>query len=79
MLTRIEKLKQNCNAQWDAHWKCLDKNNQMFEKCRSEEMPFNECIFNKLVSCFNKGHTKVIPDTPEDQIPIHLKPSPAFQ
>ncbi|KAJ3254216.1 hypothetical protein HK103_007461 [Boothiomyces macroporosus] len=62
----IEKLKLNCNKSWEGHWKCLDENNQMLEKCRPQEKVFNDCVFQKL------GLEKVIPDAPEGK-PIHLK------
>jgi NADH dehydrogenase (ubiquinone) 1 alpha subcomplex subunit 8 len=79
-LSLIEKLKTNCNAEWEEHWKCLDKNNQMLQKCRKPERTFNDCVFNKLVCCFNPQNLKkTIPGTPEDQIPIHLKQNPSFK
>lgn len=53
LLTRIEKLKKNCDDQWTNHWQCLDKNNQMYEKCRPQERVFNECLFTKLVFLVN--------------------------
>ena len=49
MSIRIEKLRQNCEKQWEAHWQCLDKSNQMLEKCRPAERVFNDCVFQKLV------------------------------
>ncbi|KAI8894709.1 hypothetical protein BC833DRAFT_623722 [Globomyces pollinis-pini] len=46
----IEKLKANCDNEWEAHWDCLDRNNHRFEKCRKKEAPFNKCVFDKLVT-----------------------------
>jgi NADH dehydrogenase (ubiquinone) 1 alpha subcomplex subunit 8 len=45
----IEKLKENCNQVWENHYKCLDMKNQMFEKCRTQEKAFNDCLFTKMV------------------------------
>ncbi|KAI9208363.1 uncharacterized protein BJ171DRAFT_491101 [Polychytrium aggregatum] len=69
----IQKLKDNCEETWTKHWQCLDMNNQHFWQCRKEEAQLNDCVFKKL------GLTKTIPETPEDQIPIHLKPNPLFK
>lgn len=47
---RIRKLRENCDKEFEAHWKCLDQNNQELRFCRSEEYPFNKCMLDKLVS-----------------------------
>jgi hypothetical protein len=46
----IEKLKSNCENEWESHWQCLDKKNHLLYKCRDEEKRFNQCVFDKLVS-----------------------------
>lgn len=69
----VKKLQKNCDEQWRAHWKCLDKKNHHFWQCRSEEREFNDCVFNKL------GLKKVVPDTPEGETPIHERVKQAIQ
>ncbi|KAI9366060.1 hypothetical protein DFJ73DRAFT_806932 [Zopfochytrium polystomum] len=69
----INKLKANCDAEWAKHWQCLDMKNHEYWRCRPQEREFNDCVFKKL------GLTKTIPETPEGQIPVHLKPKPLFQ
>lgn len=46
---RLEKLRLNCEKQWENHWQCLDKSNHMLEKCRPAEREFNDCVYKKLV------------------------------
>ncbi|KAJ3018871.1 hypothetical protein HKX48_002577 [Thoreauomyces humboldtii] len=72
-LDLIEKLKKNCDAQWSKHWQCLDMNNHQLFHCRKEERSFNDCVFKSL------GLTKIIPETPEDQVPVHLKEKPLYK
>lgn len=48
---RITKLRENCGKQFEAHWQCLEKNNQEFFACRKPEREFNTCVFEKLVRC----------------------------
>jgi hypothetical protein len=47
---RITKLRENCGKEFEAHWQCLEKNNQEFYACRPAERTFNTCVFEKLVS-----------------------------
>ncbi|KAI9342616.1 hypothetical protein BDR26DRAFT_917925 [Obelidium mucronatum] len=72
-LDLINKLKANCDAEWKQHWECLDRKNHHLWQCRTQEKSFNDCVFNKL------GLTKTIPETPEGQIPIHLKQNPSMK
>ncbi|OZJ05024.1 hypothetical protein BZG36_02143 [Bifiguratus adelaidae] len=48
-LDLIQKLRENCDKEFEAHWKCLDKNNQELFYCRKPERAFNKCVFDKLV------------------------------
>lgn len=55
--------------------------------CRNQEKPFNACVFEKLVSVQKRIYavlvladllqklSKVIPDTPKGETPIHLRSS----
>lgn len=47
----ITKLRENCGKEFDAHWQCLENHNQQFYSCRKPETTFNQCVFEKLVSC----------------------------
>ncbi|KAF9527964.1 NADH dehydrogenase alpha subcomplex subunit 8 [Crepidotus variabilis] len=69
----INKMRENCGSEWDAHWECLDKRNQELYHCRQPERKLNECMFDKL------GIKKVIPGTPEGRTPIHEKQSPIYK
>ncbi|KAI8805825.1 hypothetical protein BJ742DRAFT_819257, partial [Cladochytrium replicatum] len=69
----IRRLKDNCDKEWEKHWQCLDKKNHHYWECRKEETVFNDCVFKSL------GITKVIPETPAGQTPIHLKEKPLFK
>jgi len=68
----IAKIRENCNAQWEAHWQCLEKNNQYYQACRKPENALNSCVLDKL------GLKKTIPGTPEGQVPVHEKKRPIF-
>jgi len=68
----IAKMRENCMAEWEKHWNCLEFNNQQYHRCRKEERPLNKCMFDKF------GLTKTIPGTPEGQEPIHEKKNPIF-
>jgi len=48
---RISKLRENCEKEWETHYKCLEKHNQEYFACRKQERTFNECVFSKLVCC----------------------------
>lgn len=48
-VVRITKLRENCEKEWEAHYKCLEKHNQEYYACRKPERTFNECVFSKLV------------------------------
>ncbi|KAI5475804.1 hypothetical protein MNV49_000815 [Pseudohyphozyma bogoriensis] len=69
----ITKVRSTCLKEFDAHWNCLERNNQEFYLCRKPEKAFNECIFTNLKL------TKTIPGTPEGQAPIHEKKSPIYK
>ena len=66
----INKMRENCLAQFDAHWGCLERNNQEYYKCRKPERTLNACMFEKL------GLTKTIPGSPAGKVPIHEVESP---
>ncbi|KAJ3568821.1 hypothetical protein NP233_g5464 [Leucocoprinus birnbaumii] len=69
----INKMRENCLEQFEAHWKCLDRNNQEYYHCRKPERALNACMFEKL------GLTKTIPGSPSGQKPIHEVESPIFK
>ncbi|ORX35772.1 hypothetical protein BD324DRAFT_78680 [Kockovaella imperatae] len=68
----ISKLRENCLKEFDAHWQCLENNNQYFHACRKVEKELNSCVFTKL------NLTKSIPGTPEGMQQIHEKKNPLF-
>ena len=45
----ISKMRESCLQEFDAHWQCLEKNNQYFQACRKPEKALNDCVFSKLV------------------------------
>ncbi|KAF9317828.1 hypothetical protein BG000_011512 [Podila horticola] len=61
----ITKLRENCEKEWEAHYKCLEKHNQEYYACRKPERTLNECVFSKLKL------EKVIPGA--SNTPIHLR------
>ncbi|KAG6861982.1 hypothetical protein C0995_009166 [Termitomyces sp. Mi166 len=61
------------SKQFQAHWNCLEKNNQEYYLCRKPERSLNACMFEKL------GLTKTIPGTPEGQVPIHEVKNPYYK
>ncbi|KAF8214172.1 NADH dehydrogenase, alpha subcomplex, subunit 8 [Mycena galopus ATCC 62051] len=69
----ITKMRENCLAQFEAHWGCLEQNNQLYYRCRAEERPLNACMFDKL------GLVKVIPGTPEGRKQIHEIENPVLK
>jgi len=68
----IDKLRENCLADFDKHWQCLELNNQELYRCRKPERALNKCVFEKL------GLTKTIPGAPKNQPQIQDKPNPIF-
>ena len=48
---RIKDINTNCLDQFNAHWNCLEDNNQRLFECRGPEQKLNSCVFEKLV-CF---------------------------
>ena len=48
-LTSISKIGEKCGKEWDAHWKCLEYNNQEYYACREAERPLNKCVLEALV------------------------------
>lgn len=48
-LTSISKIGDKCGKEWDAHWKCLENNNQEYYACREAERPLNKCVLEALV------------------------------
>jgi len=68
----ISKMRDNCLKEFDAHWECLEWNNQKYNMCRKPERTLNKCMFEKL------GLTKTIPGSPEGQTPIHEVQKPIY-
>lgn len=66
----IQKIGEKCGNEWDAHWQCLEKNNQEYMPCRSFERPLNKCVLEQL------NLIKKIPGSPEGQPQIHEKTNP---
>ncbi|KAL7408742.1 putative NADH dehydrogenase 22K chain precursor, partial [Mrakia frigida] len=61
----INQMRDNCGQVFAAHWQCLDRRNQMFEKCRNAEKRMNACAEEKL------GLKKVLPGA--QGVPVHLR------
>ncbi|KAI0303929.1 Ndufa8, NADH-ubiquinone oxidoreductase complex I 19kd subunit [Russula brevipes] len=89
----ISKMRENCLQQFEAHWNCLELNNQVCLRsvcngnlARSEQNPFAqqyppcrkpERTLNKCM--FEKlGLVKTIPGTAPDQTPIHEVENPLY-
>ncbi|EJD48378.1 NADH dehydrogenase, alpha subcomplex, subunit 8 [Auricularia subglabra TFB-10046 SS5] len=66
----INKLRENCQDQYDKHWDCLEKRNQEFYRCRKAETALNQCVFDKL------GIKKEIPDAKQQ---VHELKRPVFK
>ena len=45
-------MRENCLEQFEAHWNCLEMNNQEYYACRKPERSLNKCMFEKLVRPF---------------------------
>ncbi|KAJ6486430.1 Ndufa8, NADH-ubiquinone oxidoreductase complex I 19kd subunit [Mycena vitilis] len=69
----ITKMRENCLEQFEAHWGCLELNNQEYYRCRAPERKLNSCVFEKL------GLSKVIPGTPEGRQQIHEIENPVLK
>ncbi|RMJ21152.1 Nadh-ubiquinone oxidoreductase [Aspergillus sp. HF37] len=63
----IQDINTNCLDQFNAHWECLENNNQRLFECRAPEMKLNNCVFEKL------GLKKTIPGA-AGETPVHLRP-----
>jgi NADH dehydrogenase (ubiquinone) 1 alpha subcomplex subunit 8 len=68
----IKDINTHCLKQFNAHWECLENNNQNLWECRKPEMELNSCVFEKL------GLKKTIPGAPEGQTPVHLRPKQLY-
>ncbi|KAF9226769.1 Ndufa8, NADH-ubiquinone oxidoreductase complex I 19kd subunit [Gyrodon lividus] len=68
----INKMRENCLEQFEAHWNCLELNNQEYYACRKPERTLNKCMFEKL------GLTKTIPGSPAGQKQIHEVEKPIY-
>lgn len=42
-------MNEKCQKEWDAHWQCLEMNNQELFACRKQERPLNKCVLDQLV------------------------------
>ncbi|KAF0403455.1 NADH dehydrogenase, alpha subcomplex, subunit 8 [Gigaspora margarita] len=69
----LRKVREHCDSEFEAHWQCLDRNNQEYRHCRGLERKFNSCVFNAL------NLEKVIPGSPSNKPPIHLKEKPLYK
>lgn len=88
--TRLEDINKHCLAEFRAHWQCLERHNQQMWECRGWERPLNKCVFDSLVLCLDlwkrtvlltspQGLEKVIPGTPQGELPVHLREKQVFQ
>ncbi|KAG0149034.1 hypothetical protein CROQUDRAFT_654117 [Cronartium quercuum f. sp. fusiforme G11] len=68
----ISKIKSNCLDEFNAHWQCLELNNQKLEDCRKREKTFNTCLYDKL------QWKKEIPGAPSGEEPVHEKKNPIY-
>ncbi|SHO75694.1 Uncharacterized protein MSYG_0026 [Malassezia sympodialis ATCC 42132] len=66
----IQKIGEKCGKEWDAHWECLEMNNQEYMPCRKFERPLNKCVLEQL------NLAKRIPGSPEGKPQIHEKENP---
>lgn len=42
-------MNEKCQKEWEAHWQCLEMNNQELFACRKQERPLNKCVLEQLV------------------------------
>ena len=42
------KMKEHCMAEFDSHYKCLNKENMMYGMCRQTQKPYDECVLQNL-------------------------------
>ncbi|KAI1323614.1 NADH-ubiquinone oxidoreductase 20.8 kDa subunit [Xylariaceae sp. FL0255] len=63
----IDDMNKHCLEEFRKHWQCLDNNNHQLWQCRKPEWKLNQCVYDNLKL------EKQIPDTPKDQIPVHLR------
>ncbi|RHZ86561.1 hypothetical protein Glove_49g23 [Diversispora epigaea] len=68
----LRKLREHCDKEFEAHWTCLDLNNQEYHRCRAPERKFNACVMSALKL------EKYIPDSPANKPQIHLKEKPLY-
>ncbi|KAG9317691.1 Ndufa8, NADH-ubiquinone oxidoreductase complex I 19kd subunit, partial [Chiua virens] len=68
----INKMRENCLEQFEAHWNCLESNNQEYYACRKPERTLNKCMFEKL------GLVKTIPGSPAGQKQMHEVENPIY-
>ncbi|BCR97237.1 coiled-coil-helix-coiled-coil-helix domain-containing protein [Aspergillus luchuensis] len=68
----IKDINTHCLKSFTAHWECLENNNHKLWECRAQEMKLNSCVFEKL------GLKKEIPGTPENVVPVHLRPKQIY-
>ncbi|KAH6914599.1 NADH-ubiquinone oxidoreductase subunit [Coprinopsis sp. MPI-PUGE-AT-0042] len=69
----LTKMQQNCMEQFQAHFECLERNNQEYYLCRKPERKLNSCMFEKL------GLTKTIPGGGQQGQQVHELKSPIFK
>jgi NADH dehydrogenase (ubiquinone) 1 alpha subcomplex subunit 8 len=56
IVDRIKDINTHCLKQFNAHWECLENNNQNLWECRKPEMELNSCVFEKLVRPYPPLH-----------------------
>ncbi|THH08806.1 hypothetical protein EW145_g2450 [Phellinidium pouzarii] len=91
----ITKMRENCLKEFDSHWECLEKNNQVCNDgilvlsfvimAHFPPIPKEYYLCRKPERTLNKcmfeklGLTKTIPNAPEGKTPIHLVEKPIFK
>ncbi|KAH8926884.1 NADH dehydrogenase alpha subcomplex subunit 8 [Atractiella rhizophila] len=69
----ISKMKASCKEVLEAHYECLERSNHTYYMCRPQEKLLNECAFEKF------KFKKVIPGTPEGEVPVHERAKPMYK
>lgn len=45
----LSSIQKSCLETFNAHWQCLDDQNQDFKNCRPAERALNKCVFENMV------------------------------
>ncbi|CED83385.1 NADH:ubiquinone oxidoreductase, NDUFA8/PGIV/19 kDa subunit [Phaffia rhodozyma] len=70
----INKMRENCAQLYEAHWQCLERNNQDFYACRNRERPLNACVFEKIDGLKKELPGATLPPVHE-RTNVYFKPS----